>query len=182
MTAETLARIEAGEIRGERLLLRPPRMSDSGPLSLYAGDERVAKMTAMIPHPYPPGAAEAFIAAATSGRSPEAIWVIDATPDEGAELVGVIGVKHESAELGYWIGPPFWGTGYASEAAAMVCRHLVGECGLDRITASVFFDNPASQKVLLRTGFRQVGETWIHSIGRQIDVPAITYELTEAPA
>ena len=117
MTAETLARIEAGEIRGERLLLRPPRMSDSGPLSLYAGDERVAKMTAMIPHPYPPGAAEAFIAAATSGRSPEAIWVIDATPDDGAEMVGVIGVKHGHAELGYWIGPPFWGTGYASEAA-----------------------------------------------------------------
>ena len=38
------------------------------------------------------------------------------------------------------------------------------------------------QKVLQRTGFRQVGETWIHSIGRQTDVPAITYELTEAPA
>ena len=46
------------EIRTERLVLRPPRPSDAGPIGHYCSDPRLARMTASIPHPYPPGAAE----------------------------------------------------------------------------------------------------------------------------
>ncbi len=55
-------------IRTERLVLRPLRASDAGPITLHASDERVARMTAAIPHPYPPGAADAFIEGTLSGR------------------------------------------------------------------------------------------------------------------
>ncbi len=179
MSTDTLITIENTELRSERLLLRAPRMSDTGPLGLYAGDWRVAGMTTSIPHPYPPGAAEAYVTATAAGRAPETVWAIDATPDGGSELAGVIGVKRETVELGFWVGPPFWGTGYGTEAASLVCRHLLGPCKAKKVTANVFFDNPASQRVLRRTGFRQVGETWIYSVARQIEVPAISFELTQ---
>ena len=178
MTKDVTLDIEHRELSGDRLCLRLPRISDAGPLALYAGDERVAAMTTSIPHPYPPGAAEGFIDVVLNGRSPEVVWAIDATPDGGEELIGLISVKRAAVELGYWVGPPFWGTGYASEAAAMVCRYLLEECGTGRISATVFFDNPASQRVLTRAGFRHSGETWVYSIARQMEVPARTFELT----
>ncbi|MEM6906013.1 MAG: GNAT family N-acetyltransferase, partial [Pseudomonadota bacterium] len=56
------------ELRTARLVLRPLRPSDAGPMTLYCGDERLARMTASIPHPYPPGAASAYIDAVTHGR------------------------------------------------------------------------------------------------------------------
>lgn len=179
MTEDIIQDQDAGDLNGARVRLRRPRISDTGPLALYAGDRRVASMTTSIPHPYPPGAAESWVTAILTGRSPETVWIIDATPDDGAELVGVISLKREKAELGYWVGPPFWGTGYASEAAELVCRHLL-DTGLDRVFASVFFDNPGSQRVLARTGFRQTGETWLYSVARQVEVPALVYELTAA--
>ena len=183
MTTNVLTKVDTPDLIGRRVLLRRPRLSDTGPLALYAGDNRVAAMTTSIPHPYPPGAAEAFVTAILDGRSPETTWVIDATPDDGAEMVGVVGVKRATTELGYWVGPPFWGTGYASEAADLVCRHLLAT-GVPEITAHAFFDNPASQRVLTRTGFRQMGDTWLHSVARGVEVPALRYRLTldELPA
>lgn len=179
MTTEPIAIPETTELRGARILLRRPRMSDTGPLGLYAGDQRVASMTTSIPHPYPPGAAEAFVTAVLAGRSPEIVWAIDATPDGGAELVGLIGVKRASADLGYWVGPPFWGTGYATEAALLVCRHLL-TAGVERITASAFFDNPASCRVLAHVGFRPTGDAWAYSVARQMEVPTRCHALTAA--
>ena len=178
MMLDTLTRIETPHLRSPRLVLRAPRMSDTGALALYAGDQRVANMTTAIPHPYPPGAAEAYVEAIEADRSPETVWAIDATPDGGSELVGVISVKRAAGEIGYWVGPPFWGTGYASEAALMVCRYLLVDCSLPKVTAHVLFDNPASQRVLRRVGFRQTGETWLYSVAREMEVPAISFELT----
>ena len=182
ITCQPMLDFEPTTLHSARLLLRPLRASDAGPLSLYASDERVATMTTSIPHPYPPGAADAYIAASLSGRSPEIIWAMDATPDNGAELIGVVAVKRAKAELGYWVGPPFWGTGYASEAATRVCEHLMTDHKLDRLNASVFFDNPASRSVLQHCGFRQTGDAWQYSVARQMEVPAVTFELTKLPA
>lgn len=172
---DTLIRAETPELKGKRVLLRALRLSDSGPMSLYAGDERVAAMTSTIPHPYPPGAAESFIEATLAGRRDETTWGIDASPDDGAEFVGVIGVRKDSHELGYWVGPPFWGTGYASEACALVCEHFFA-AGLERMSAEVFFDNPASARVLTRNGFEKSGEGWAYSVARGMEVPVLRFE------
>ncbi|MEM6422901.1 MAG: GNAT family N-acetyltransferase, partial [Pseudomonadota bacterium] len=98
-----------------RLVLRPLRPSDAGPMTLFASDPRVARMTSSIPHPYPPGAAEAYIARRSESGSEQA-WAIDATPGGGADFVGVIGFKPEAVEVGYWVGPPYWNAGFVSEA------------------------------------------------------------------
>lgn len=159
----------ADVLTAERLVLRPLRRSDAGPISLYAGDARVARATARLPHPYPPGAAEAFIEGSLSGRLSERAWAIDLTPSGGAELAGVVSVMRgrDRPGLGYWVGPPYWNTGYASEAVQRVCIHLFDDLGVAEIGADVFSDNEASARVLLRCGFaEEPGEKMLHSVAR----------------
>ncbi|MGB0497973.1 MAG: GNAT family N-acetyltransferase, partial [Rubricella sp.] len=111
-------------IETKRLTLRPLRMSDAGLLALYAGDERVARMTTRIPHPYPPGAAEAFIERhLESAAALDTVWVMDGTKSDASELIGLISTNRDrdfGEEVGYWVGPAFWGAGYAQEALAAI--------------------------------------------------------------
>lgn len=152
-------------IATERLLLRPLRPSDAGPMALYASDRRVAWMTTSIPHPYPPGAAEAYIAARSGGRTDEMVWAIDATPESGSELVGLILYRPDSGEIGYWVGPPFWNTGYASDALAALIGHLF-TTGVERLTARVMEENAASAHVLEKAGFAGSGRGEMFSVAR----------------
>ena len=153
-------------IRTERLVLRPLRASDAGPISLHASDQRVARMTASIPHPYPPGAADAYIEGTLTGRRAEEVWAIDATPLGGEELIGVIGYTPATGRIGYWVGPPYWNAGYASEAVAALVAHLMSARGLERLDATVFADNAASAAVLLKAGFREIGQSSGFSVAR----------------
>jgi len=170
----------AETIETERLVLRPLRASDAGPLTLHASDARLARMTAAIPHPYPPGAAEAFIEGTANGRRREEVWAIDATPCGGEELIGVIGYREGPAGLGYWVGQPYWNSGFATEAVAALVRHLFETRGLDAIETAVFTDNDASAAVLLKNGFAETGRTSIYSVARGEAVPARVFRL-DAP-
>jgi len=165
-------------IRTERLLLRPLRASDAGPIALYASDLRVARMTASIPHPFPPGAAEAYIERTLGGRRGEDVWAIDATPAEGAELVGVMGYKPGPVEIGFWIGPPHWNAGYATEAVQALVAHLFEAKGLARLEATVFADNGASAALLTKAGWREVGQGSQFSAARGVPVADRRFRLT----
>ncbi len=167
-------------LRTERLALRPLRASDAGPITLHASDPRLARMTALIPHPYPPGAAEAFIEATLAGRRGEEVWVIDATPIGGEELVGLVSYRPRGDELGYWVGPAYWNSGYASEAVGAVVAHLFGARGIAALSAPVFADNAASAAVLAKLGFAVAGETRLYSVARGAEVPGRLYRLARA--
>lgn len=163
-------------VRTDRFVLRPLRRSDQGMLDLYAGDERVARMTENIPHPLPPGASEAFIARCAGADRDEDVWVMDATKDGGAEFMGVIALKRmdrNQSEVGYWTAPPFWNTGFASDAV----RALVEANPMRNATmfASVFQDNPASARVLVNCGFEYIGDAEAFSVARNAKVPTWTY-------
>jgi RimJ/RimL family protein N-acetyltransferase len=156
----------AATLATERMTLRPLRRSDAGPMSLYAGDRRVAEMLENVPHPYPPGAAAAFIARVLSGAMEERVWVMDATPSDGAEFIGVIGLRPAEpgiVRLGYWVGPPFWGAGYASEAAGAMVAAL-REAGVTLIEARVVAHNDASARVLENAGLRETGMAEFYSV------------------
>ena len=122
-----------------------------------AGAREVAATTLAIPHPYPDGAAEEWISG-HEGRD-DATFAIERRED-GA-LVGAIGLRmeraHDRAELGYWIGVPYWGHGYATEAARAVVRYGFETEGLNRIFAFHFVSNPASGRVLEKIGMRKEG-------------------------
>ena len=169
-------------IATERLILRAPRPADAGPMTLFAGDKRVANMTTSIPHPYSRQMAETFIEQIAAGKHREHVWAMDASNHGGAEFIGLVVLKKESHEIGYWVGSPFWSTGYASEALTGVLAYLRTVPGLPEITASVFFDNPASQQVLRKAGFVETGQTWLHSVSRGVEVPSITFRFTKSGA
>ncbi|HEX9786233.1 MAG TPA: GNAT family N-acetyltransferase [Opitutaceae bacterium] len=145
----------------ERLILRPFYDTDAPTVQRHAGDRRVADTTATIPHPYPDGAAEAWIvtheAAWNLGRSLTLAVTLRSTD----ELLGAIGLsflpEHRSAELGYWIGVPHWGRGYATEAARALIDQGFGVLDLERIHAHHFARNIASGRVLEKIGMKLEG-------------------------
>jgi RimJ/RimL family protein N-acetyltransferase len=153
-------------IETERLVLRPLRPSDAGPITMHSSDARVARMTTSIPHPYPPGAAQAYIEGTLTGRRTEEAWAIDATPSDGEELIGVVAYKPGPGELGYWVGPPSWNVGFATEAVRALVTHLFSTRSLQRIDATVFADNEASAAVLTKAGFHEVGHSSSFSVAR----------------
>src|SRR5262249_14329020 len=127
-----------------------------------AGAREVAATTLNIPHPYPEGAAEDWIArqAAAWADGTSATFVI--VEREGEALVGGIGFRivadHRRGEMGYWIAVPHWNRGYCTEAAAELLRYGFEELSLHRIHASHFTNNPASGRVMEKLGMRREGQ------------------------
>lgn len=159
-----------------RFMLRGVRRSDAGLIAQYSGDERVARMTAAIPHPLPPGATEAFLDRALASDSTEDIWAIDATADDGPEVMGLISLDRLSdtqSEIGYWVAPVFWGTGVAQAALTALVAANPQQC--DTLFGSVFQDNPASARVLMACGFDYIGDAEAHSVARGANVNTWTY-------
>ncbi len=165
-----------GHIATGRFVLRPVRKSDAGLFALYAGDKRVAEGTQAIPHPLPPGAAEAFVERAMSGKGDEDIWVMDGAASGLTEVLGVISLKRMDrgqSEVSYWVAPAFWNTGLASEAVrALVDANPQKNC---TIFAEVFQDNPVSARVLTNCGFEYLGDAESFSVARGALVPTWTY-------
>ncbi|HET7040124.1 MAG TPA: GNAT family N-acetyltransferase [Gemmatimonadales bacterium] len=157
-------------ISTERLVLRPFRLDDAPAVVRLAGDPRVADTTLNIPHPYPDGAAEQWV----SGRAEEyaqGTAVTYAVSDRRTgELVGAIGLhlypRFARAEMGYWIGVPYWNRGYGTEAARAMLRFGFETLGLHRIYAAHFARNPASGRVMEKVGMRREG-VWRQHIRRE---------------
>ncbi|MCW9042865.1 MAG: GNAT family N-acetyltransferase [Pseudopelagicola sp.] len=165
-------------IETDRFALRPARRSDEGLIALYAGDEEVARNTASIPHPLPPGSIEAFIQRALAVDRMEDVWVMDGGNAMGAEVMGVISLKRVDtgkAEISFWVAPAFWNTGLASEAVAALLAE--NPLHLDTVYATVFQDNPASARVLTHNGFQYLGDAETFSVARNATVPTWTYSL-----
>ncbi|HEX5032999.1 MAG TPA: GNAT family N-acetyltransferase [bacterium] len=151
-----------------RLFLRPFELWDALEVQRLAGDFRIADTTLRIPHPYEDGMAEAWIAQRALDPGDELVFAIVRKQD--AALVGAIGLilRGEEAELGYWIGVPYWNQGYASEAGAEILRHAFSKLRLNRVYANHFERNPASGRVLRKLGMQPdpTGPTQVEKDGR----------------
>ena len=159
-----------------RFVLRRAQKSDAGLFAMYAGDRRVAIGTTSIPHPLPPGAAEAFVTRAMQARGAEDIWVMDGSGSGLPEVLGVISLKRVDtgqSEIGYWVAPAFWNTGFASEAVRALLQANPQACRT--IFAEVFQDNPGSARVLTNCGFTYLGDAETFSVARNARVATWTY-------
>lgn len=110
-----------------------------------------------IAHPYTEQDAHAFLELA---KDPDKIWLAITLLSDGRQIGGIglrIDSPHQHAELGYWIGVPYWGRGYATEAAREMLRYAFADLRLHRILASHFKHNPASGNVLRKLGMRYEG-------------------------
>jgi len=156
------------EITTARLLLRPLRPDDAPEIARLAGDWDIARMTALIPHPYTLADAHAFIASVNGDT-----YAIE----RAGTLVGCCGARFASGayEIGYWIGKPYWGDGIATEAArALVARLRTREPGCV-IAISHMAENDASARVIQKLGFRPVGEKRTYYVARASEVRSLTY-------
>jgi ribosomal-protein-alanine N-acetyltransferase len=144
-------------IETPRLQLRPLRESDIPELLPLLGAREVAATTLRIPHPFEEKHAREFL---NSVAKENELRLAIRLRREG-RLCGGVGLHpdqpHQRGELGYWIGVPFWGNGYATEAAAAVVRYGFENFGLNRIFAHHFKHNPASGKVLQKLGMKYEG-------------------------
>jgi len=144
-------------LKTERLTLRPFTLDDAPEVHRLCGAYEVALNTLLIPHPYPDGAAEAWISKHQDDFDQNRI--VHFAIDDG-QLTGAMGLVTEDegiAEIGYWIGVPFWNRGYATEAAAAVVRYGFEERGLKRIFAMHYGRNPQSGRVLQKVGMQYEG-------------------------
>lgn len=143
-----------------RLLLRAFLPWDASAVTALAGVRDVAVNTLNIPHPYPEGAAGTWIASHRRAWETGRCLVLAIT-NEGEGVVGAVSLeieaRHRRGELGYWIGKPYWGRGYATEATRAVLDFGFDELALNRVQARHLTRNPASSRVLEKLGMRLEG-------------------------
>ena len=140
-------------------VIRSYDSGDVAALMKYANNAAIARqLLDHFPHPYNEEAAHEWLQAAQD-QEPEVSFAI-ATPDE---LIGGIGlllrydVFRRTAEVGYWLGEPFWGRGIASLALNVFTRWAFEKLDFARIQAHVYESNPASRRVLEKAGFTLEG-------------------------
>ena len=147
----------------KRLVLRIPESDDAPVIEELAGDVRVAQMIPVMPHPYPTGAGVSWVEAQRQAWADGQTRSLAITRKPEPALIGVVTLHlhpaNRNAELGYWVGPPHWGNGYASEAAGDMVRYGFEDLNLARIYATALTRNPASRRVLEKIGMRHEGDS-----------------------
>jgi RimJ/RimL family protein N-acetyltransferase len=143
-------------IATDRLVLRAPNRTDVVPMARLANNQNIYKWLSRLPHPY--GEADAVEFIDRIARGPEEHAYAITTRDD--DFIGTIGLHlnpEESAELGYWLGEPYWGEGYGSEAVAGLLA-AADAAGCDRIAARAQSANLASCRVLEKSGFVETSQ------------------------
>jgi RimJ/RimL family protein N-acetyltransferase len=154
------------ELLTERLRLRRPTESDLPAVVEFIGDYDVAKNLSVVPHPYAMEHAQWWLAstraqtAAGDGDS----WTIQLD----GQCIGVVSVTRYQGRLslGYWLGKPWWGQGFATEAAAAATAFAFAEHGVYALVSGYYEDNPASGRVLAKLGFEPAGIELVRCVAR----------------
>ena len=149
-------------IEGKKVVLRQLKLSDAPLVQKYLKDPVMTKWTLNIPYPYPKNGGVKFIAKARSLKRRNKAIVYAITQKDSDNIVGVISFQDfnwpdKCAELGYWLGKPFWGKGLMTDATQLMLDLGFRVLKLHKIKAGVFADNPASIKVLMKNGLKREG-------------------------
>lgn len=148
-------------VETERLTLRRYSFGDIPDLQRLIGDRDIAATTTNIPHPYEDGMAEQWIQTTEDlFKRGDGIHFATTLRPQNLFIGGtglIIDKQNDVAELGYWIGTPYWNQGYGTEAAQAALRYGLEVLGLNRIYARHFASNPASGHVMQKCGMKYEG-------------------------
>jgi ribosomal-protein-alanine N-acetyltransferase len=147
-------------LQTERLILRPFFPKDASVVQQLAGDPAVAETTLNIPHPYEDGMAEQWIRTHQPDFEAGKSVTFAITLRELDEVIGAISLRMEQfsrASMGYWIGQPYWGKGYCTEAAKAVIGYAFDDLRLNKVYATYLPRNPASGRVMEKAMMRYEG-------------------------
>lgn len=140
------------------LTLRPFAIADAEQVRVLANDYEIYRTTSNIPHPYEAGVAEPWIATHTYHFYTRQSVTLAITQTQNSAVMGAISLHihhpNKRAELGYWLGVPFWGNGYCTEAASAIIRYGFEVLDLHKIMARHMFHNAASGRVMQKVGMQ----------------------------
>lgn len=148
-------------LNSPRLLLRPFTLTDAKCVQTLAGEKRIAEMTAVIPHPYPDGLAEQWISSHSKDWNERKSVAYAITISDTQLLIGAISyvaIREGEAEFGYWIGVPYWGKGYCTEATSALIDFGFTTLGLKKQFARHLPENEASARVIVKSGLHYIGD------------------------
>jgi len=180
---EMLPDFAALSLHTPNLLLRCPIEADVSALVAGLGLFRVAKMLAQVPHPYREADAVAWlklVRVAAAERSDLPMAIVHAGRVIGG--IGLHGLESlpEVTNFGYWLAPPYWNRGFATEAARAVIDFAFDHLGADSIRSGVFIGNHASLRVQTKLGFEEIGLRSVFCLARGTEVPHIDTMLIRA--
>lgn len=164
-----------------RLTLRPFARSDVDAVTCLAGAREIAQYTLHIPHPYERPMAQAWIASHRERFESGEGLALAVTQKDTDVLVGAVSLSidaaNQTAELGYWIGVPYWGRGYATEAAQAMVGYGFTELDLYRIHACHLAPNAASGRVMQKLGMTREGLLRAHVVKGGVHHDLVLYGL-----
>ncbi len=156
-----MARDDVFRLETPRLWLRWPRICDAAAIHKFCSQWEVARYTARIPHPYPPGSAERFIYAAREANASGRDLTLVITPIKGkSDAIGSISLESRGRDrlaLGYALAPEAWGKGLATEAAEAMIDAAFRLTSTVEVLASVRVEDEASKAVVEKCGFMRLG-------------------------
>lgn len=147
------------ELVDDKVRLRPLRYADRERLAELANNKKIwNNLRDVFPHPYTLKDADKFLDS-VKPQDPQITFAIE----YNFQFAGVIGlvpqpdVYSKGAEIGYWLGEPFWGKGIASSAVKLATSYAFETLNLERLFAGVFENNEASKRVIEKCGFKHEG-------------------------
>jgi RimJ/RimL family protein N-acetyltransferase len=168
-------------ITTDRLLLRPVAPRDAEAITALADNYKVAVMLARLPYPYRIEHARDFIAWAKNQPADEAIFGLHLN-DAAETFIGICSCERRDEsgvpELGYWLGEPYWGKGYMSEAVKVVVAQAFAVAGHASLISGCRLQNLASRRILEKVGFEYIGRYEIDSLLLKTTVPGHRFNLT----
>lgn len=167
-TADHRARLTIEALRGplltRRLILRAPRTTDLVAIARLINDPVIAVNTGVIRYPYSAISGRRWIESVRAASAVAAptfhaalFLTLRSNPRLIAGAVGITVGKHGAPTIGYWIAKAHRRRGFATEAARAVIDLAFSRSGLAAIEATARVSNIASQRVLLGTGMRRIG-------------------------
>lgn len=167
----------------ERLWVRLPRSDDALRVAELMSEKQLPWNLARAPWPYTVDDAENWIVRARTSfdEKTDFPFVVGTQEDGLIGACGVVPIKDDIFELGYWIGKPYWGRGYVTEAARGVLDWAGRTLEIHKFISGHIKENAASGRVLIKLGFEPVGDTMHYVVSRDCEVCATRYVLG-APA
>ncbi|MDX1641956.1 MAG: GNAT family protein [Balneolaceae bacterium] len=170
-------------IETERFRLRIPAAKDIPKIVEYANNPKVTRTTLNMPYPYEEKDAISWINMANEGLEDENHFVFAICRTSDDDFIGGIGLRvnkrFNNAEMGFWIGEPFWNSGYVTKAAGEILKFGFDQIGLHKIYATHMIQNPASGKVMIKNGMIKEGELVDHIKKNDQYYTLIQYRITK---
>ena len=166
-------------LTSDRLILRRPCSGDAREIVEIANNRRIAEQTRRLPHPYSVEDAERWIEMMAEGQ--ECAFLMTRRSDH--KILGATGwgaMDTHDKEIGYWVGEPFWGSGYATEAAQALIDHIFETQTLEQLYGRCRVTNTPSRRVLMKCGFQFAGSGMCDSAVLSGPVPVEVFALERA--